>query len=66
MILFSRRTGSWESWENHMLGKAEAMEKAPQQGQHGKEGPEAAKDLITSLKEIFYQRDQAAYFLGCA
>lgn len=63
MILSSRRIGSWESWEDHMLEGAEAMEQAPHQGKHIEENPEAAKDIMTFIKEIFYQRDQAAYSL---
>lgn len=63
MILFSRRIGSWVNSEDHMLGGAEAMEQAPHQGKPGEESPEAAKDIMTFIKEIFYQRDQAVYSL---
>lgn len=63
IILSSRRIGSWERWEDHMLGGAEAMEQTPHQGKHVEENPKVAKDIMTFIKEIFYQRDKEAYFL---
>lgn len=55
MILSSRRIGSWVNWEDLMLGGTEAIEQAPHQSKHGEESPEAAKDIMTFIKEIFYQ-----------
>ena len=55
-ILSSRKTGSWESWRDHMLGQAKTEKQAPQQGQacwkRPVSSPGAAKDLMTQLSLV--------------